>query len=136
MVWDARGDDIMNYYFGYIGLVRVMEVICGPKQAKILFYYGLVRLLEWNPASVSWPKSCEFMKYSSSVERKLLRSQVQVPTIVEKKWEEILPNSFKLHWAKIWDTERVRKGGWYDVDGLDTGSSSVVFRPLSMETHH
>ena len=71
-VWDVRGDDIANHYFVHVGRVRAIEVNCGPKQTQILLYYGLLCFLEWDLASFTWPKSCDFMKYSSNVGWKML----------------------------------------------------------------
>lgn len=51
------------------------------------------------------------MEYTTKMGRLLLRRHHKVPLVVEKKWRGILPQSYKLRWATIWDAERAKNEG-------------------------
>ena len=107
--WDEYGDDIVQLCYSFICKVRIIEVTRGPKKTSVWLYYGLVSKLEWDPSCMHWPESKEFIKYTSNQGRELLRRQARIPNVVEKKWDRVLPTTYKLRWSNIWDSERVRK---------------------------
>lgn len=49
------------------------------------------------------------MDFTTKMGRLMLRRRHTIPSVVEKKWAGILPPSFKLRWATIWTSNRVKK---------------------------
>ena len=82
------------------------------------------------------------MKYMLCMERKLLKNKVNLPSIVKKKWEGVLPPLFKLRWKNTWDKERARKearviwmiwhkamavNAWGDAISAQIGQSYLIY---------
>ena len=107
--WDERGNDTLQLCFGFVSRVRVIEVIRGPNKTSVWLYYGMVSKFEWDPSCMHWLESKEFMKYTSNQGRELLRGQTRIPNVVKKKWNGMLPTTYKLRWSNIWDSLRIRK---------------------------
>lgn len=78
-----------------------------------MLYYGRVDSLASNPDRFNWKwvGGTPMMGYNTSMGRMMLRRHHVIPPVVERKWAEILPQSFKLRWANIWDKERAKKKG-------------------------
>ena len=54
-------------------------------------------------------KQVLFMDYTANLGRKLLLKTHPVPPIMEKKWRETLPLSYKLKWLNVWDSDKIKK---------------------------
>lgn len=72
----------------------------GPKKKEILLYYGRVDGLQWDPGRMewNWKGGTPIMNYTTNMGRLMLKRHHTVPPVIKKKWEGILPQSFKLRW--------------------------------------
>ena len=84
-MWDDRGDNLVNKVFGYVGRVRMYAVKRGQRKVTILFYYGLVCKLYWDPERFRWPKGKVFMNYTLQLGRDILCGQNIVSKVVACK---------------------------------------------------
>jgi hypothetical protein len=76
---------------GFPERVRVVEVKRGQKKTVVMFYYGRIRDLDWDPARVTWSDSTPFMEYSTQKGQELLRNRTTPPNLAQKSWNLILP---------------------------------------------
>jgi hypothetical protein len=93
-------------YIGTPARVRVQSVAKGPRKKTILFYYGKIRELTWDPAKLKWPEGVEFLHYSTKLGRKLLQQRQPPLQLLRRKWSEALPGDFRFQWSTVWDHER------------------------------
>lgn len=85
--------------------VKVVGHKRGQRKAEVLFYYGWVDQLNWDPMKVQWTGQMgqtPFMGYTTKLRYDLLREKHVVPNVVEKKWQGILPLCHRLRWNRIW----------------------------------
>jgi hypothetical protein len=92
--------------FGFLNRVRVQSIFRGPKKKQILLYYGRVRDIDWDPARFKWPQNKDFMHYTTTLGRDLLRKRQPPLTLATSKWPNILPGNFRFKWKQLWSSER------------------------------
>lgn len=97
---------------GIFRRVRIIEVNKGPKKKSLLFYYGRLDWLNWDPKRLQWPgkqAATPFMDYNVKLVRDLLREKHIIPNPVERKWQGILPFSHQFKWNTVWAKPRIPK---------------------------
>lgn len=87
---------------GSAQLVRIVVAKRGQKQTEVLFYYGRVRALTWDPNRLFWSDHSPFMDYSTQKGRAFLRRTHPPPRVAEQKWNHTLPADFDFRWVEIW----------------------------------
>lgn len=110
-VGDGGQNNRVHRLQGLVKKVKVTSVNKGTKENEFFLFYGLVDRLTWDPRKFRWKwiEEISIMKYSTKVGRDLLRRHHVIPSVVERKWADILPQSFKLRWSTLWMKTRVRK---------------------------
>jgi hypothetical protein len=94
---------------GFPARVRVISVPRGPKKVQVLFFYGRVRDLSFDPARLVWSDKSNLLAYTTQKGRALLCNQHSPPAMAATKWNVILPPDFKFQWAEVWDTKWAQK---------------------------
>jgi hypothetical protein len=107
--WDSLGEDLELPAWGILRRVRVVIVKNGPKKTCTLLFYGRSDRLLWNPDQYQWDGATPIMNYTSELGRKMLKTRHVVPNVVMRKWQGVLPVSYKFRWDNAWDQERIRK---------------------------
>jgi hypothetical protein len=72
-------------------------------------FYGRCDQLDWDLECYQWNASTPFMNYTAELGRSMLKRHHQVPNVVTRKWQGVLPATYRLKWDNAWDSERVRK---------------------------
>ena len=103
--------DGRSLHKSFLKKVRIVTIQRGSAKAKIIFFYGRVRTLNWNPNRLYWnnEKHTPFMNYSTSLERGLLRNRNGPLEPTSVKWNNLLPPDFVFNWGDIWAADRARK---------------------------
>lgn len=97
---------------GVVAQVRVVEVTKGSKKLHFLMFCGNVGVLELNSKAYSQKDVSFLIFYNMTIGRKMLRSSKPKANIVEKRWQELLPSTFKMKWSNSWDKHRSKKVGF------------------------
>jgi len=77
--------------------VRIVEVVKGPKKVHCLVFLHNIGSLEPNPHTYMKKGGETFLSLTTTLGRKMLRMAKPRMNIVEKRWSELLPSSFKIH---------------------------------------
>lgn len=93
--------------------MRVLSITRGQghKKTKSLLFYGMVSQLTWDPGRFRWKdlEQTPLLAYSTKLGRQVLATKLPPPNVVIRKWQGVLPASYKLQWSKIWTSARTRK---------------------------
>jgi hypothetical protein len=49
------------------------------------------------------------MNYSADLGRQLMKKHHIIPNVVIRKWQGVLPETYKFRWDNTWDGERIKK---------------------------
>lgn len=90
-------------------VVRVVPIQRRQRKTRILFYYGRVDQLEWDPKLYTWSDTTPLMAYTAAFGRILLKSKHVVPAVVPTKWQDILHANYLVKWLNVWDKEPTKK---------------------------
>jgi hypothetical protein len=85
-----------------VALVRIDQVVRGPKKMHYLMFIGKVGSLELDPNTYVWKEREALFSFTTTLGRKMLRMVKPRVNIVEKVWSKLLLSSFKLRWANTW----------------------------------
>jgi hypothetical protein len=107
--WDCSSNDLESPARGVMQRVRVVMVKKGPKKTCMLMFYGRSDRLIWDPDCYQWDVGTLIMNYTLELGRKILKRRHVVPNVVMRKWQGVLPITYKLRWDNTWDRERIRK---------------------------
>lgn len=98
---------------GRIHRVRVETVVYGRRKNKteVKLFFGIIAELPWDPGRYRWKdeKHNPLLAYSTKLGRELLSSKHIIPNVVDRKWQGILPTSYKLQWLRVWNNTRTKK---------------------------
>lgn len=85
---------------GLLWRVRVVEVTQGEGKTKLLrrLFYGKTAMLQWDPGRFRWldEKRTPLLAYSTKMGRRLLATKHVIPNVITRKWQGILPASYKF----------------------------------------
>jgi hypothetical protein len=79
------------------------------KREPVLFLYGRINDLSWDPCRLFWPDQTSFLDYITAKGRAILRTRHPPFTLAISKWAQVLPRDFQFPWADVWDVEQARK---------------------------
>jgi hypothetical protein len=96
--WDMQGEDLESPVRGIVKRVRVITVVRGPKKISTNLFYGRSDMLDWDPKRYQWNSLVLFMSYTSKIGRNLLKQRHVIPNVVVRKWQGVLPATFKFKW--------------------------------------
>ena len=102
---------------GYFHEVKVIRTYRGPKgkreeekeKEEILFFYGKVATLGWDPDRWRWSDGSRFLNYTTKSGREAIRSRSPGVTGAVEKWQGYLPGNYRFYWSQVWDPHRAGK---------------------------
>jgi hypothetical protein len=94
---------------GKVALVRIAQVVRGPKKVRYLMFIGKLGSLELDPNTYEWKGGEALLSFTTTLGRKMLRMAKPRVNIVEKRWSKLLLSSFKLRWANTWSKMHSKK---------------------------
>nr|PNR39565.1 hypothetical protein PHYPA_019844 [Physcomitrium patens] len=98
----AQGNRGIYYVLqGSIHHVRVIATSCGPHGTLVLMFCGRIDKLEWDPGRLFWPRRnvlSPFMSFLARIGRDLLQQRYVAPSVIERKWQGVLPLNYRLRW--------------------------------------
>jgi hypothetical protein len=86
---------------GKVALVRIAQVVRGPKKMRYLMFIGKVGSSKLDPNTYVWKGGEALFSFTTTLGRKMLRMAKPRVNIVEKRWSKLLLSS-KLRWANTW----------------------------------
>lgn len=75
-------------------------------------FCGRIDKLEWDPGRLFWPRRnvlSPFMSFLARIGRDLLQQRYVAPSVIERKWQGVLPLNYRLRWSLIWAKGRTPK---------------------------
>ena len=75
----------------------------------ILFFYGKVASLEWDPDRWRWMDGGRFLNYTTKDGMEVIRNRSPGATRAVDKWQGFLPGNYRFYWSQIWDPQRMGK---------------------------
>jgi hypothetical protein len=92
-----------------VTLVRIAQVVRGPKKMCYLMFIGKVGSLELDPNTYVWKGRETLFSFTTTLGKKMLKMAKPRVNIVEKRWLKLLLSSFKLRWANTWSKMHSKK---------------------------
>ena len=68
---------------------------------KIIFFYGKVTSLEWDPDRWRWMDGSRFLNYTTKDGRETISNRNPSATRTADKWQEYLPGNYRFYWFQI-----------------------------------
>ena len=98
---------------GFFHRVKIMYTHRGPKREgkreEIIFFYGKVATLEWDPDRWKWIDGGKFLDYTTKDGRINILNRNPGTTRAGDKWQGYLPGNYRFHWLQVWDPLRSGK---------------------------
>ena len=100
---------------GHFHEVKVMFTNRGAKKEgeeereEVIFFYGKVASLSWDPDRWRWGDGDKFLDYTTKGGREIITSRNQGVTRAADKWQGYLPGNYRFQWSQVWDPLRSGK---------------------------
>ena len=79
------------------------------EREEVIFFYGKVATLSWDPDRWRWGDGGRFLDYTTKKGGDILTSRSQGSSRVADKWQGYLPGNYRFQWSQVWDSNRSSK---------------------------
>ena len=98
---------------GFFHKVKIFHTNRGPKRKgkreEIIFFYGKLASLGWDPARWRWINGGYFLDYTTKDGRDTILNRSPGTSRAVEKWQGYLPGNYKFYWSQVWDPMRSGK---------------------------
>jgi hypothetical protein len=91
-----------HYWEGRLSMVKILELLKGPKKVHYLICFSNIDTLEPNRSAYLWIGGEPMFSFTTTLRRKMLKNFKPKINVMEKRWVGVLPFTFKLRWMNIW----------------------------------
>lgn len=79
------------------------------QNTPILFFYGPIQQLNFDPHQYSWPGGTPLLQFSAQLAREWMRNPEEPVDLSRSKWWGILPRNSNVDWQDTWKAKRAQK---------------------------